>query len=141
MSDGSANRGGRRADRDLDVVVLGATSLTGRLAARRLLVGKTAGEPVRWAVSGRSPARLRQVLKDLGANDTEVEADTNDPSSLAVLARRTAVVASFVGPYTGPRAGGARADPDDLRTGCLTPALALGVAGAGALDSDGLHLR
>lgn len=35
----------------------------------------------------------------------------------------------------------ARADPDDLRTGCLTPALALGVAGAVALDSDDLHVR
>jgi len=29
-----------------------------------------------------------------------IEADTNDPSSLAVQARRTAVLARLVGPYT-----------------------------------------
>lgn len=97
------------ADRDLDVVLVGATGFTGRLTAEYLTRHAPAG--LRWAVAGRNRARL-EVLRDHLATvsptaaDLElVHADAGDPASLADLARRARVVASTVGPFMEHGAG------------------------------------
>ena len=85
--------------REFDLVVYGATGFTGRLVAE-YLVGRE-GAP-RWAMAGRSQAKLEQVRGEIGAPaDTPlIVADTDDAESLAAMARRTRCVVTTVGPYT-----------------------------------------
>ena len=87
-------------DRELDVVVFGATGFVGRLVAG-YLAGHAPGG-VRVGLAGRSERRLADVRAGLGAAASAwplLVADSADPPSLAVLARAARVVASTVGPY------------------------------------------
>lgn len=85
--------------RDFDLLVFGATGFTGRLVAEYLAGRK--GAP-RWAMAGRSQAKLEQVRQEIDAPaDTPLlVADTADPESLAAMAARTRCVVTTVGPYT-----------------------------------------
>jgi short subunit dehydrogenase-like uncharacterized protein len=87
-------------DRDLSVVVFGATGVTGRRVAAYL--AERAGEAgIRWAAAGRDAAKLERVLGEVGVAAPEtILADVADPGSLAALASRTRVVLNLVGPYT-----------------------------------------
>ena len=89
--------------RDLDVVLFGATGFTGGLSADYLARHAPAG--FRWALAGRSPGKLAAVRDRLTAIDPALGdlellvADVGDEASLQVLAERTKVVATTVGPY------------------------------------------
>ena len=88
--------------RNFDVVIYGASGFTGRLVVEYLT--KTYGDdpwPF-WAVAGRNTEKLRAVLKEVGApGDTPViEADAEDPGSLAAMAKSAKCVLTTVGPYT-----------------------------------------
>src|SRR6201996_2349877 len=88
------------AERELDVVVFGATGFAGRLVADYL--AEHAPEGVRIGLAGRSRDRLEQVRGELGAAAAKwplIEADSADAESLAALARSARVVATTVGPY------------------------------------------
>ncbi len=87
-------------DRDLSVVVFGASGVTGRRVAAYL--AERAGElGASWAVAGRDPAKLERVLGEVGVSAPEtIAADVDDPASLAAMASRTRVVLDLVGPYT-----------------------------------------
>ena len=98
---------GRRdkVGRDFDLVVFGATGLTGKLVVEqligvdRLLRGPDGAR--RWAVAGRDRVRVARVLSDFSLDDVEIlVADLDDGSSLRALALRTAVVLNLAGPYT-----------------------------------------
>jgi short subunit dehydrogenase-like uncharacterized protein len=83
------------SDRDLDILLWGATGFTGRLVAGHLAAHAPPG--LRWAVAGRDAAKLHRLH---GAVDAErLTADAHDPASLDVLAARARVVISTVGPY------------------------------------------
>ena len=87
-------------DRDLDVVLFGATGFVGRLVAGYLAGHAPAG--VRIGLAGRSAQRLGEVRAGLGAPAEAwplLVADSADPESLAALARAARVVATTVGPY------------------------------------------
>jgi short subunit dehydrogenase-like uncharacterized protein len=87
-------------DRELDVVVFGATGFVGRLVAG-YLAGHAPGG-VRVGLAGRSQRRLAEVRAGLGAAAAAwplLAADSADPPSLAALARAARVVVSTVGPY------------------------------------------
>ncbi len=86
--------------RDLDVVVFGATGVTGRRVAAYL--AERAGETgARWAAAARDAAKVEQVLGEAGVAAPEViVADVGDPASLRAMAERTRVVLDLVGPYT-----------------------------------------
>src|SRR5215213_6991694 len=88
------------ADKDLAVVVLGATGVTGRRVAGYL--NERAGEDgFSWAAAARDATKLERVLADVGvAGATTIEADTDDVSSLRALAERADVILNLVGPYT-----------------------------------------
>ncbi|CAN5235893.1 saccharopine dehydrogenase NADP-binding domain-containing protein [soil metagenome] len=87
------------ADRDLDLIVYGATGFTGKLVAA-YLQGRAAGSDLRWGLAGRSKDKLQQVAADIGAPDLPlVVADSSDPDSLAAMAESTRVVCTTVGPY------------------------------------------
>ena len=87
-------------DRELDVVVFGATGFAGRLVAG-YLAGHAPGG-VRIGLAGRSARRLADVRAGLGEAASAwplLAADSADPVSVAALARAARVVVSTVGPY------------------------------------------
>src|SRR5215210_5996156 len=88
------------AERDLDVVVFGATSVTGRRVARYL--ADRAGErDLRWSAAARDPAKLERILAEEGVTEFEaITAELGDEPSLREMASRTHVVLNLVGPYT-----------------------------------------
>jgi short subunit dehydrogenase-like uncharacterized protein len=91
------------AERDLDIVLLGATGFTGALTAHYLAEHGPSG--LRWALAGRSRSKLESVRDGLATTDAAladlelIEADSGDRASLDALARRTKVVITTVGPY------------------------------------------
>jgi short subunit dehydrogenase-like uncharacterized protein len=86
-----------KSAREFDIIVYGATGYTGRLVAE-YLKDKTG---LKWAMAGRSQAKLEEVRDLIGApKDTPlVVADADDPASLDAMAKRTKVVLTTVGPY------------------------------------------
>src|SRR5215218_1284275 len=88
------------AERDFDVVVLGATGVTGRRIAE-YLAKRVPEIGARWAAVARDPVRLDRLLAEEGIEAPEtLVADVTDPTSLASLASRTRVVLNAAGPYT-----------------------------------------
>jgi short subunit dehydrogenase-like uncharacterized protein len=88
------------AERDLDVVVLGATGVTGRRVAAHL-AARAGTLGTRWAAAARDVGRARDVLAGIGVEAPElIAADVADPASLRALAARASVVLDLVGPYT-----------------------------------------
>ena len=89
--------------RDYEVILFGATGFTGRLVAEYL--AKNAGSDVRWAIAGRDAQRLEEVKAALERIDPAcasvgvVVADLRDWASLAIMANKTRVVITTVGPY------------------------------------------
>jgi short subunit dehydrogenase-like uncharacterized protein len=83
--------------REFDIIVYGATGYTGRLVAE-YLKDKSG---LKWAMAGRSQAKLEEVRDLIGAPaDTPlVVADASDPASLDAMAKRAKVVLTTVGPY------------------------------------------
>ena len=89
-------------DRELDVVVFGATGFAGRLVAAYLASHAPGG--VRIGLAGRSAQRLADIRAQLGAAASAwplLVADSADPVSVAALARTARVVVTAVGPYRG----------------------------------------
>ena len=84
-----------------DIIVFGATGFTGRLVAEYLNKTHGVGGDVRWAMAGRSAARLAEVRDALGIDAALplLVADASDPAALAELVRQTRVVLTTVGPY------------------------------------------
>jgi short subunit dehydrogenase-like uncharacterized protein len=88
------------ADKDLSVVVFGASGVTGRRVAA-YLANRADEVGASWAVAGRDPAKLQRVLADIGIAAPEtIAADVGDPASLAAMAARARVILDLVGPYT-----------------------------------------
>jgi short subunit dehydrogenase-like uncharacterized protein len=88
------------ADRDFDVVVFGATGVTGRQVASYLNDRCKDAQP-RWAAAARDLAKLEGVLSDTKLTPAaRIAVDVNDPRSLAEMASRTRVVLNLVGPYS-----------------------------------------
>jgi short subunit dehydrogenase-like uncharacterized protein len=86
--------------RDLDVVVFGATGVTGRGVAA-YLAQRAPATGLRWAAAARDADKLKRVLGEVGVAAPEtISADVGDPGSLAAMAARTRLVLDLVGPYT-----------------------------------------
>ena len=89
-------------NRSFDIVIYGATGYTGRLVAE-YLAHNYAGraDAPKWAMAGRSQAKLAEVRDLIGApSDTPlIVADSDDAASMAALAAQASVVLTTVGPY------------------------------------------
>ena len=81
-----------------DLVVHGATGFTGRLVVEYLLQRYPAGSGLRWAMGGRSAAKLAAVRDEVGAPaDTPlVVTDSADAASLQALTAQTRLVLTGV---------------------------------------------
>jgi short subunit dehydrogenase-like uncharacterized protein len=88
------------SDKDLDVVVFGATGVTGRRVAA-YLAERAQETGIRWAPAARDASKLANVLGEAGVSVPEaIAADVSDAGSLAAMAARTRVLLNLVGPYT-----------------------------------------
>jgi short subunit dehydrogenase-like uncharacterized protein len=88
------------AQRDLDIVLYGATGFVGKLTAEYLA---KAGGAARIGLAGRSTERLRAVRESLGEAVRDwplMTADATSPASLNEMASMARVVVTTVGPYT-----------------------------------------
>ena len=86
--------------RDLDVVVFGATGVTGRRVSAYLAEQSTA-TGARWAAAARDAGKLARILDEDGVEGAEtIVADLADPDSLVAMASRAKSVLNMVGPYT-----------------------------------------
>ena len=87
-------------DREFDVVVVGATGVTGRRVAAYL--SRRADETgANWAAAARDGEKLAAVLGDVGADGAAtITLDIGDETALRALAARAKVVLNLVGPYT-----------------------------------------
>jgi len=87
-------------ERELDVVVHGATGFVGRLTAAYL--AEHAPETARIGLAGRSQERLEALRASLGPRAgawPAIVADSADAAALCALAGRTRAVATTAGPY------------------------------------------
>lgn len=85
---------------DLDVVVFGATSVTGRHVAA-YLAERSEGAEIRWAAAARDLVKLDRTLGECGVEAPEmIAADVGDRRSLEAMTARARVVVNLVGPYT-----------------------------------------
>jgi short subunit dehydrogenase-like uncharacterized protein len=95
-----------KSAREFEVVVWGASGFTGKLSAEYLLARYGAAGKLRWAIAGRSAAKLEAVREDI-ARETGIASsalpvligDGDDDAFLDTLTRRTQVVCTTVGPY------------------------------------------
>ena len=71
-------------NRELDIVVFGATGFVGKLTAEYL--AEHAPEGVRIGLAGRSQEKLDQVRSELGYDWPTIVADSSDPQSLKAMA-------------------------------------------------------
>lgn len=109
----------RRESREFDVVIWGATGFVGRLTAEymarinapvehvglRDASGALRPKPLRWAMAGRSRAKLERVRAEIAEELPAIsqvpllEANADDAESVESLAGKTRVIATTVGPY------------------------------------------
>ena len=91
----------QQSDRPFDVVLVGATGYVGALIAEYMTKSYSDNE-LRWAIAGRSAAKLDALKGTLGERAGRVQtivADTADRRALDALAAQTHVVLTTVGPY------------------------------------------
>jgi short subunit dehydrogenase-like uncharacterized protein len=96
-----------RNERKFDVVILGVTGFTGRLAMRHMAMTYDVNKTVKWAIAGRSKAKLDQVKRELAKelgnhellNVETILVDTKIPSTMPRLVEQTRVVATTAGPF------------------------------------------
>ena len=86
---------------EFDLIVYGATGYTGRLVAEHLARTYGVGGEVKWAMAGRSQAKLEAVRDEIVApSDTPlVVADADDPAQLEAMVKRAKAIITTVGPY------------------------------------------
>jgi len=85
-----------------DLVVFGATGFVGRILCGYLLDQVGVNVSVKWAIAGRSRAKLEALITELGSranNLPYVTADATNEASLSTLCAQARVVISTVGPY------------------------------------------
>ncbi|MEA2473434.1 MAG: hypothetical protein QOE06_1349 [Thermoleophilaceae bacterium] len=88
------------ADRELDLVLYGATGFVGKLTAEYL--ARAAPSGTRIGLGGRNEEKLAKLRDSLGAAASDwplVVADSDDATALHELAARATAVATTVGPY------------------------------------------
>ena len=86
-------------DTKFDIIVYGATSFVGQIITRYMRDEFSDGS-IKWAIAGRSEAKLKQVSDEAGLDGIEMfVADAADEAALNSLCGKATVIMSTVGPY------------------------------------------
>jgi short subunit dehydrogenase-like uncharacterized protein len=113
---------------EFDIVVYGVSGYTGRLVAEHLAQRYGVRGELKWAIAGRSAAKLAEVRDDIGAPAPMLLADAADLASQRDMVHRAKAVVTTVGPYQLGTTWSARAWKRERttlisvasRTGCAT---------------------
>jgi len=81
-----------------DLVVFGATGFTGSLAAK--YIAKQYQGKFKWAVAGRSLAKLEAIKKECNDLCDVIVAEASDDVALSAMVRQTKVVLAMAGPFS-----------------------------------------
>lgn len=89
--------------KDLDVVIFGATGVTGQYVIREMAKVAADEDGLKWAVAGRNAEKLKECLHstlgDTGREVTVIIADVTDAESLNNMCKHAKIVLNTVGPY------------------------------------------
>ncbi len=90
-----------RNNRDIGIVVYGATGYTGRLVADYMNRQYGVDNEVSWAMAGRNLDKLMSIRDDLGIDPKIklIAADMRDEASVKAMVGRTSAILTTVGPY------------------------------------------
>ena len=80
------------AQHEFDIIVYGATSFVGQIMTRYMHTQFAEGK-IKWAIAGRSQAKLETLSAETGLSGVEmIVADAKDEAALNAMAARTKVV-------------------------------------------------
>ena len=83
-----------------DIVLFGASGYTGKYTTEQ--IARLAPTNLRWAVAGRSTAKLEAVVNEINSQDRiapGIESCSLDAEELSGLAKKTSILINAVGPY------------------------------------------
>ena len=83
-------------EKNLDIVVYGATGFTGKLCAKYLSENSV---DLNWAIAGRNKEKLEELKKELSLDVDIFIAESNDEKALDNITKNTRVVLSTAGPF------------------------------------------
>ena len=83
-------------EKNLDIVVYGATGFTGKLCAKYLSENS---DNLNWAIAGRNKEKLEELKKELSLDVDIFIAESNDEKALDDITKNTKVVLSTAGPF------------------------------------------
>ena len=83
-------------EKNLDIVVYGATGFTGKLCAKYLSENSV---DLNWAIAGRNKEKLEELKKELSLDVDIFIAESNDEKGLDNITKNTKVVLSTAGPF------------------------------------------
>lgn len=83
-------------EKDIDIIIYGATGFTGKLCVRYF---QSLDTTVTWAIAGRNLTKLQKVSEDNQAKVEILVADSDDEVALDTLTSRAKVILSTAGPF------------------------------------------
>ena len=83
-------------EKDIDIIIYGATGFTGKLCVKYF---QSLNTTVTWAMAGRNLIKLQKVAEDHQAKVEILLADSDDESALDNLTSRARVILSTTGPF------------------------------------------
>ena len=83
-------------EKDIDIIIYGATGFTGKLCVRYF---QSLDTTVTWAIAGRNLTKLKKVAEDNQAKVEILVADSDDEVALDTLTSRAKVILSTAGPF------------------------------------------
>ena len=83
-------------EKNLDIVVYGATGFIGKLCAKYLSENSV---DLNWAIAGRNKEKLEELKKELSLDVDIFIAESNDEKALDNITKNTKVVLSTAGPF------------------------------------------
>jgi len=90
------------ATKKFDLVIFGATSFVGQILTEYLFTHIGLSRKIKWAIAGRSEAKLNELRSSLGEGAAKlpiIVADSMDQPALEDMCKKSRVIVSTVGPY------------------------------------------
>lgn len=89
------------SEKKFDLILFGATSFVGQIMTEYLSDQYQNDKSLKWAIAGRSSAKLNELRRklDLPLSVEQFITNANDENSLKILCDKTDVIVSTVGPY------------------------------------------
>ena len=82
-------------NKDIDIVIYGATGFTGQLCVKYF---QSLELEIKWAIAGRNLEKLQDVANKLSANVEILIADSNDEEGLRNICSRSKVCLLYTSP-------------------------------------------